>query len=93
MIVTYPFLPVIPIATPDFGGKDPSLSPQQKQHPEGDEQVWEAQEAARSQVELDLLGNLHGDIAQSDTVRTIPESPYSTRSDVGLGDNIFENGL
>lgn len=93
IVVTYPFLPVIPIATSHFGGKAPSLPPQQKQHPESDEQMRKAQEAARGQVLLDQRGEAHGDIAQAYAVWPIPKRSYPSRRGLHLGCNVFEDGL
>lgn len=57
---TYPFLPVVPVATVHLGREDPPLSPKQDEHPDGHEQVWKTQETARDQVSPEMPARTHG---------------------------------
>lgn len=51
----YPVLPMVPVAVVDLAVKDPALSPEQYDKPEGDEQVREAHEAPGLEVDADTM--------------------------------------
>src|SRR5688572_27142033 len=55
--LSYPFLPVAPVAALDLGVEGPPLAPEHQHHPHDDDQVREADQALVGQVLAQTVGH------------------------------------
>lgn len=85
---TYPALPTTPMTSLNPRVKHPSLPPEQKQHPDGDQRMREAEQPPHGQVVPDPMQYAEQKFRRHMSTGCLPEPPQRPRSTLGPGQAI-----